>query len=89
MYIVLSVLIDVFSEIIISLIILFILQKKFSPDMSKKRKIIIIFMLIYLSGMMSVVGMPGITYLLIDINCNFIPLKDILRKCLIKIFCLI
>lgn len=77
MYRVLSILIDVFSELIIPFIILFILQKKFLPDMSKKRKIVVIFMFLYLSAMMSVVGMPGIKHLLIDMNCNFIPLKDI------------
>lgn len=77
MYKILSVLIDVFSELVIQFILLFIWQKKFSIDMSKKRKIVIIFMLIYLSAMMSVVGIPGIKYLLIDMNFNFIPLKDI------------
>lgn len=76
MYRIQSALIDVFS-LIIPLIILFILQKKFLPNMSRKRKIVIIFMIIYLFAMMSVVGMPGIKYLLVDMNCNFIPLKDI------------
>lgn len=77
MYKVLSVLIEVFSELIIPLIVLFICQKKFAPNMSKKRKVVIIFMLIYLSAMMSVVGIPGIKYLLIDMNFNFIPLRDV------------
>lgn len=76
MYRIQSTLIDVFS-LIIPLIILFVLQKKFLPNMSRKRKIVIIFMIIYLFAMMSVVGMPGIKYLLVDMNCNFIPLKDI------------
>ena len=30
--------------------------------------------------MMSVVGMPGVKSLLIDMNCKFIPLKDILSS---------
>ncbi len=62
-YKVLMMVIEAFSMIGVPVLILWFLQKKFGPDMGRKRKVGIAFLVLYLSMVLSVCGVPVINHL--------------------------
>jgi glycopeptide antibiotics resistance protein len=75
----LSILIDVVSASIICVPVIVIMQNTLFEGTSLKRRVVTILFVAYFSAVLSIVGIPSINALTIDLSINIIPIVDMIN----------
>lgn len=74
MYGILSIITDVLAAAIILLPVLIVWQNRRQQEVSIKRKCVIILLALYIAAVFSVVGIPSVCYVMVDLSVNLIPI---------------